>query len=74
MKEFNGVGKAIVAGLVSAVLLAGCASAKQAPATAEAAPAPAPAPAAAPEPISTSSPRHADMLADATGVAFSVRS
>ncbi len=50
MKEFNGVGKAIVAGLVSAILLAGCASAKQAPATAEAAPAPAPAPAAAPEP------------------------
>ena len=53
MKEFNGIYKALGAGLISVVLLAGCASAKQAPATAEAAPAPAPAPepAAAPEPM-----------------------
>ncbi len=53
MKEYNGIYKALGAGLISVVLLAGCASAKQAPATAEAAPAPAPAPepAAAPEPM-----------------------
>ena len=46
MKEFSGFKKALLAGIVSAVVLGGCASAKQAPATAEAAPAPAPAPAA----------------------------
>ena len=47
MKEFSGLSKALLAGIVSAVVLGGCASAKQAPATAEAAPAPAPAPAPA---------------------------
>lgn len=48
MKEFHGIYKALSAGVVAALILGGCASAKQAPATAEAAPAPAPA--AAPEP------------------------
>ncbi len=51
MKEYTGMTKALGAGVLAAVLLAGCASAKQAPATAEAAPAPAPAPAAAPAPM-----------------------
>ncbi len=50
MSKNNSFYKAVTVGLVSVVLLAGCASAKKAPGTAEAAPAPAPAPAAAPTP------------------------
>jgi nucleoid-associated protein YgaU len=48
MRELNAMYKALSAGAIAVVLLAGCASAKQVPATAEAAPAPAPTPATAP--------------------------
>ena len=48
MRDLNAMYKALSAGAIAVVLLAGCASAKQVPATAEAAPAPAPAPATAP--------------------------
>ncbi|MFT5111835.1 MAG: nucleoid-associated protein YgaU [Parasphingorhabdus sp.] len=62
MTNANSLSKAVIAAMLSAALLAGCASAKKVPDSAEAAPAPAPEavaePAAAPEPMAPAEDMH----------------